>query len=160
MLVNLLIAMFNERYEDISKQSEENWKFNIASTLMQNLRLQHPAPTPLNLFMIPWWVYRGIETLRAALKACLKVEEQKRREEELKELKELFMEQAIDIVRLLWTQTETPLTYRGTANTLAFNQNLFTTSAASMCLFTRKILTFIVPTKWFVERALSHFRSC
>ena len=96
MLVNLLIAMFNERYDDISKQSEENWRFYIASTLMQNLRLQHPAPTPLNLVMIPWWVYRGMTVSCTAIKAVCTAEAQKRRDEERRE-EEQIREQAAKV---------------------------------------------------------------
>ena len=102
MLVNLLIAMFNERYNDIMKQSEQNWKFSLADLLMQNVRLQHPAPTPLNLLMIPWWTYRGMVVLRKFISACLKVEEQMRAEEEF--LEEHNREQAANVVKQTTSQ--------------------------------------------------------
>ncbi|XP_076629281.1 short transient receptor potential channel 6 [Colletes latitarsis] len=57
VLINLLIAMMSDTYQNIQSQSDIEWKYGL-SKLIRNMQKTRTAPSPLNL-VSSWIAYLG-----------------------------------------------------------------------------------------------------
>ncbi|XP_052062045.1 uncharacterized protein LOC127702076 isoform X3 [Mytilus californianus] len=55
LLVNLIIALFTSRFEEVQKDSDRLWKFWRCSIIM---KYRNRDPVPLNLLFLPWKLIR------------------------------------------------------------------------------------------------------
>ena len=69
LLVNLLIAMMSDTYQEVKEQADLEWKYSSVNSVLEMITRMHPIPPPFSLpvlaLRLAWYLVFGLRTLKS-----------------------------------------------------------------------------------------------